>query len=136
MSNSFYAKGAEKVLSGSINVPSDTIKISLVKNTYSQNLATDEFYSTISSHVVGTTQTLGTKSVTGGVFDAADPTFPAVTAGDTVEAAVVWKDTGNPATSPLLLYLDTITGFPLATNGGDITVQFDNGGYKIVALYG
>jgi len=47
---------------------------------------------------------------------------------------VIWKDTGNPATSPLLLYIDTIGGFPLATNGGDITVAWNDGAYKIFSL--
>lgn len=136
MANSFYAKGAEKVLAAGISFTNDTIKASLVKNTYVQNLATDEFYSAISTHVLGTNQTLTGKTVAGGVFDANDPTWSTVAAGDTSEAIVIWKDTGNPATSPLLLYIDTITGWPLATNGGDITAKFDDGGYKIVALYG
>jgi hypothetical protein len=131
MANAWYAKGAEKLLSGLVDVTTATIKAALVKNTYAQNLTSDEFYSTISTYVLGTPQTLGSKTVTGGVFDAADPTFSAVTAGDTAEAVVIYKDTGNPATSPLLMYIDTITGFPLATNGGDITPQWDSGANKI-----
>lgn len=134
MSNALYAKGKEKILSASINFVSDTIKVALVKNTYPQNLATDEFYSDISAYVIGTPQTLGSKSVTGGVFDASDATYTAVTAGDTLEGVVVYKDTGVAGTSPLLMYIDTITGFPLATNGGDIVIQWDNGAYKIYAM--
>jgi hypothetical protein len=57
-----------------------------------------------------------------------------VTAGDTLEGVVIYKDTGVAGTSPLLMYIDTITGFPLATNGGDIIVQWDNGAYKIYAM--
>jgi hypothetical protein len=134
MANALYAKGKEKMLSASINFSSDTIKVALVKNTYTQNLTTDEFYSTVSTYVVGTPQTLGTKSVALGVFDAADATYTAVTAGDTCEGVVIYKDTGVDGTSPLIAYVDTITGFPLATNGGDITVQWDNGTYKIFSL--
>lgn len=134
MSNAIYAKGKEKILSGSINFATDTIKVALVKNDYAQNLATDEFYSSISASVISTDQALASKSVTGGVFDAADVTYTAVAAGATSEGVVIYKDTGNPATSPLLAYIDTITGFPLATNGGDITVQWDNGAYKIFSL--
>ena len=74
------------------------------------------------------------KTVTGGAFDAADITYIAVTAGATCEAVVIYKDTGVPGTSALIAYIDTITGFPLATNGGDITIQWDNGTYKIFAL--
>ena len=134
MSNTLYAKGKEKILSGSINFVSDTIKVMLVKNTYPQNLATDEFVADISAYRLSTDQTLGSKSVTGGVFDAGDVTYSAVTAGDTSEGVVIYKDTGAEATSPLLMYIDTITGFPLATNGGDIVIQWDNGAYKIYAM--
>lgn len=134
MSNALYAKGKEKMLAASINYVSDTIKVALVKNTYPQNLATDEFYSDISAYVVGTPQTLGSKTTADGVFDASDATYTAVTAGDTLEGVVIYKDTGVAGTSPLLAYIDTITGFPLATNGGDITIQWDNGAYKVFSL--
>lgn len=134
MSNAFYAKGKEKILSAAINFTSDTLKVALLKNTYPQDLAADEFHNILSAYVIGTPQTLGSKSVTAGVFDAGDATFTAVTAGDTLEGVVIYKDTGSSATSPLLCYIDTITGFPLATNGGDITIQWDNGAYKIFSL--
>ena len=134
MANALYVKGKEKILSGAIDFITDTIKVMLVKNTYPQNLSTDEFISTVSPYRLNTDQTLASKSVTGGMFDAGDATFTTVTAGDTSEGLVIYKDTGVEATSPLLLYIDTITGFPLATNGGDITAQWDNGTYKIVSL--
>lgn len=134
MANALYVKGKEKILSGSIDFVTDTIKVALVKNDYAQNLSTDEFYTSISAHVLDTPETLAGKSVTGGVFDASDSTFTAVTAGDTSEGVVIYKDTGVAGTSPLLAYIDTITGFPLATNGGDITIQWDNGAYKIFSL--
>ena len=134
MSNALYAKGKEKILSASINLVSDTIKVMLVKNTYPQNLATDEFVADISAYRLSTDQTLGSKSVAGGVFDAGDVTYTAVTAGDTSEGVVIYKDTGAEATSPLLMYIDTITGFPLATNGGDIVIQWDNGAYRIYSM--
>lgn len=134
MSNALYTKGKEKFLSGSINLGSDTIKAALVSSSYTPNLATDEFLSTISGVVLGTAVTLGTKAVTGGAFSAADPLFTAVASGATAKALVIYKDTGSSATSPLLAYLDTITGFPLATNGGDIQLRFDTGANKIFAL--
>ena len=134
MANAHYAKGKEKILSGAINYPSDTIKVALVKNTYPQDLANDEFFTSISSYVVGTPQTLATKTVAAGVFDAADAVFLAVPAGDTLEGVVIYKDTGVAGTSPLLHYIDTITGFPLATNGSDITVRWSDGAYRIFAL--
>ena len=134
MANALYAKGKQKLLAADIDLEVDTIKVALVKNDYAQNLTTDEFYTAISASVIGTPQTLGTKTVTNGVFDAADATFTAVAAGSTLEGVVIYKDTGVAGTSALLAYIDTITGFPLATNGGDITIQWDNGSNKILAL--
>ena len=134
MTNALYAKGKEKLLSGSINMLTDTIKVALVKNTYGVNLATHEFLSDLGATTLGTNQTLTSKSVTGGVFDAADPTWTAVAAGDTALAVVLFKDTGVAGTSPLLLYIDQITGFPLSTNGGNISPEWDNGTFRIFSL--
>jgi hypothetical protein len=134
MANAFYAKGKERLLKAQIDLTTVTVKAALVKNTYPQNLTTDEFYSDISAYVLNSNQTLVGKSVTNGVFDATDITYTAVTAGDTSEGVVLWIDTGVAGTSPLLAYIDTITGFPVATNGSDIAVQWDNGNYKIFSL--
>ena len=134
MANALYAKGKEKILSAAVNFVGDTIKVALVKNTYPQDLTNDEFFSAIAAYVVGTPQTLASKTITNGVFDAADVTYTTVPAGSTLEGVVIYKDTGVAGTSALLAYIDTITGFPLATNNGDVTVQWDNGAFRIFSL--
>lgn len=134
MANALYGKGKEKLLTAAIDVNGATIKAALVSSSYTANLSTDEFHSTISAYVLNTPQTLGSKTYALGVFDAADITFTAVTAGSTAKAIVIYKDTGSSATSPLLAYIDTITGFPLATNGGDVTIVWDSGSYRIFSL--
>ena len=134
MANVFFTKGKEKILSADIDWVTDTIKVMLVKNTYPQNLSTDEFLDDVEAYRLNTDQTLSGKSITNGIFDAGDATWTAVTAGDTSEGVVIYKDTGSAATSPVLIYIDSITGFPLATNGGDITAAWDNGANKIFSL--
>ena len=134
MANALYGKGKEKLLTAAINISSDTIKVALLTSAYSPNLRTDEFHSTISAYIVGTPQTLASKTITLGVVDAADITYAAVTAGSTVSRLAIYKDTGLSASSPLLALIDTITGFPLATNGGDIQVVWDSGANKIFSL--
>ncbi len=136
MANSLYTKGKEALLSAGFNLSTDTIKAVLLSNGYTPNLATDQYLSTVATYrVTGTTdQTLGTKAITSGIFDAADVTWTAVAGGATGSYVAIYKDTGNAATSPLLALFDTITNFPVTTNGGDITVQWDNGANKIFAL--
>ena len=133
MANKLYPKGAEKILGGSINLTSDTIKVALLSDAYTYS-SSREFLSDVSASELNTAQTLGTKSVTNGVFDAADSVYTAVTAGANARYLAIYKDTGVAGTSSLIFFLDTVTGLPMATNGGDITVQWDNGSYKIFSL--
>ena len=70
------------------------------------------------------------KATTGGAADANDVTFAAV-AGASIEAIIIYVDSGTEATSPLIAYIDTATGLPITPNGGDIIVTWDNGTNKI-----
>lgn len=133
MANALYDKGREKFLTGAINASADTLKCALLKDTYAPTLASDEFYSTLSAHVVGTPQTLTSKTVTGGVFDAADVTFLTVPTA-AVKYCAIYKDTGTAATSPLIALFDTAAGLPVSTNGGDIIIAWDSGANKIFKL--
>lgn len=83
--------------------------------------------------MVGTPQTLTSKTVTGGVLDAADVTFSAVPTA-AVKYCAIYKDTGSAATSPLIALFDTAAGLPVSTNGGDIIIAWDNGANKIFKL--
>ena len=133
MASGLYDAGREGFLNGTVDWDTDTIKMVLVDTgVYTVNLATHDFFDDVSG-VVGTAQTLGSKTTTAGVADAADVTYTAVT-GATVEALIIYKDTGSAATSKLIAYIDTGTGLPVTPNGGDITVQFDNGANKIFKL--
>ncbi len=133
MANALYDKGREKFLTGAINASADTLNCALLKSTYSPTLASDEFYSGISAHVVGTPQTLTSKTVASGVLDAADVTFTSVPTAN-VNYCAIYKDTGSAATSPLIALFDTAAGLPVSTNGGDIIIAWDNGANKIFKL--
>lgn len=134
MANVLYPKGKEAFLNADIDMASDTIKIALVRVSggYTYSSAHD-FWDDVSAHVVGTPQTLGSKTLTNGVFDAADPTFTAVS-GAVVGALVIYKDTGSAATSPLIAYIDSATGLPVTPNGGDINIVFDAGSDRVFSL--
>ena len=76
---------------------------------------------------------MANKTYTGGVFDADDVTFTAVTSG-TYEHLVIWIDTGVEATSRLVACFDTATGLPVTSSGGNVIVTFDSGANKIFKL--
>jgi hypothetical protein len=136
MANALYPKFKQKIIGAStlstgtpIDLATNTIKLALIDTgVYTYNSA-DEFWSAASSALVGTAQTLASKTVTNGVFDAADVTFTSVT-GSTIEALIIYKDNGPSNTSPLIAYIDTIGTGPISVtpNGGNIQVQFDASG--------
>jgi hypothetical protein len=139
MANLLYDKAREKFLSGGINwgvgTAGDVIKAVLVDTAaYTVAQATHEFLSDIpAGDRIATSAAFTGKTVVGGVADADNLTFPAVT-GDPSEALVIIKDTGSAATSPLIAYIDSATGLPVTPNGGDISVTWDNGANKIFKL--
>lgn len=130
MANAIYPLYKEALLSGTSNtdMSAGTVKVALVDTgTYTYSAA-HEFLSDLSG-VVGTAQTLGTKTFTDGAFDSANPTWTAVS-GSTVEALVIYIDTGVAGTSRLICYLDTgQTNLPVTPNGGDISFTVDAGGW-------
>ncbi len=132
MANKFYPKGAEKILGGQVNFSTGTIAVAIVPTGYTYSDA-HEFLSEVGT-LVGSPVALAGKSITGGVFDADDAAFGALAPGATAKALVMYRDTGNPDTSPLIAYYDEVTGFPFATNGGDVTVPWSDGAAKILSL--
>lgn len=133
MANFLYTAGKSQFLKGNIDMESDTINVALVKNTYTPNQTTHTNYATdVSSHVAGTPVALTTATVTAtsGIFDADDATFTSVASGSTVNGFVIYKDSDGT----LIAWVDTGTGLPFATNGGNVTLTFSNGSNKIFAL--
>lgn len=132
--NGMYDYGRQGFLEADIDWMSDTIKSVLVDTgAYSVNLATHQYLSDIPIGARIATVTLTGKTATAGVADATNLTFPTVS-GPTIEAMVLYKDTGSPATSRLILYVDTASGLPITPNGGDVNTAWDDGSEKIFQL--
>ena len=132
MANTLYDSARKGYLEGQFNWLSDTVKVLLVSTSaYTVNAGTHKFLSDISGSArIAGPITLTSKATTGGAADAADVTFTSVT-GASIEAIIIYADTGVEATSPLIAYIDTATGLPITPNGGDIIVTWDNGTNKI-----
>lgn len=132
MANTLYDYCRQRFLESQINWMADTIKCILVSTSaYTPQTAVHQYLADIplSARIAGPV-TLSAKATTGGAADAADCTFTSVS-GATINAIVIYKDTGTEATSPLIAYIDTATGLPITPNGGDIIVTWDNGVNKI-----
>lgn len=135
MANALFDKARQRYLEGAFNWLTDAIKAVLVDTgTYTPNLTAHEFLADIAAVArIATSGAFTGKTTSGGAADANDVTFTSV-AGASVEAIVLYRDTGADATSPLIAFIDTATGLPITPNGGDIIVTWDNGPNKIFKL--
>ncbi|MEU0937614.1 hypothetical protein [Embleya sp. NPDC005971] len=134
MANSLYPSAKQAFLSAGINLTSDTVKAVLVDTgAYTYSAAHANLSDVPAPARIATSGALASKTITNGVFDAADVTITGVT-GTTVEAIVVYKDTGTASTSSLIAYIDSGTGLPYTPNGADVTISWDNGSSRILAL--
>jgi hypothetical protein len=128
MANKLYDKAREKFLDGFLSWSSSDIKIALVNPTYSPDLINDEFADVIGvPNIIAISGNLTGKSSMTGIAGADTVVFLSVAAGNWVSQLVGFKDVGGVlANSPLIFNINTATSFPIYTNGGNITVVWDN----------
>lgn len=120
MANLVYNAFKTKLLNltDSIDFASDTIKVMLVTSSYTPADAHDFINDVSSNEVSGAGYTSGGATLSGlavtqddtddeGVFDANDVSW--TTATITARGAVIYKDSGSAATSPIVGYIDFTT---------------------------
>ncbi len=136
MANALYGKGREAFGNAGINWGSDTIKAILVDTSaYTVDIDVHDNLDDIPVGArVGTAQTLASKTNTLGVFDAADISFTGLSSAPSIEALVIFKDTGVESTSTLIAYIDTATGLPTTAGLSSVSVAWSNGSNKIFKL--
>ncbi len=67
-----------------------------------------------------------------GSFDSDDPLFIGVT-GASIEAIVLFVQTGDESTSRLILHQDTgVDGLPLMPDGSDVQITVDDAGWFVL----
>lgn len=129
MANAIYPLYKQALLDGDANIDLNdgTVKVALIDTSAYTYSAAHQFLSSLTG-VVGTAQTIANTTVANGLFDGDNVTYTAV-AGNSVEALVIYIDTGTAGTSRLVAYIDTgVTGLPVTPNGGDITVSWNASG--------
>lgn len=131
MANTLFDYARQRFLESQINWMTDTIKCILVDTgNYTVQTSTHQYLSDIATSArVTSPVTLTAKATTGGAADAADCTFTAVS-GSSIEAIVIYKDTGSESTSPLIAWIDTATGL-LASLYTAMCKSIRNTGYQL-----
>lgn len=137
MANTLYNDYKERLLDpngtgnggAAVDMNTDTITISLHTSSYTFSNAHEDF-NDLTNQIDSQRETIGSPTVTAGVFDAANTVFTTVAGGSTLDSYVFSKSTGNTANDQLIAYFDTDSGgaISLATNGGDITISHNASG--------
>lgn len=136
MANAMYDTGRAAFGNAGINWLSDTIKAILIDTgAYTPNLATDAFLSIVPVGArIGPVLTLATKTNVAGVLGAANLSFTGITGAPTIEAVLLFKDTGVEGTSQLIALIDTATGLPVPAGASQVNVTWDTGANKIMKI--
>lgn len=137
-----YDLALQGFMVGSFDLATANIKLALVQisgsgTPYTANQATDQFLSIIPSGAIAArSANLTSKTVTNGIFGAANTLFSTVTFSEPCGAMVLFIDTGTDATSPVIAYLDSAnySGLPVTPAGTNITVSFSATGNLIFSL--
>jgi hypothetical protein len=125
MPNALYPSYKQLLLGAGLNTSSLTIRAALVDTGVVAYSAAHDNFDDISAGVVGTPVTLGSKTLAGGVFDAADISFTGLSSAPTIEAVAIYYDSGTPSTSSLIAWIDTATGLPAAAGATQVNVTWD-----------
>jgi hypothetical protein len=134
VSTHWYGVPVKNFLSGSNlwDWDTDTIKVALTTSTYAVDQDTHDFFADITNEVSSTNYTAGGKAITTPTLsyntaaneirlDCDDPSWTTVTF--TARYAIVYKDTGVAATSPLIAYVDF--GADQTVSAGIFTIVLD-----------
>jgi hypothetical protein len=134
MANALYDTGRNAFLRGDLSWNSHTFKVVLISSSYTVDLTSHQYISSIPGGArVATSSGLTTSLPGAGIADASDITFTSVT-GSEVTQFVIYRDTGVEATSQLVAYFNVATNLPITPNGGDISITWSNDANRIFKL--
>lgn len=132
----WYGRGLEAVKTGAVDWGTDTIKVALLEAAYTPAQGTHQFFADVSaSEASGAGYTAGGATLANRaqsydaanlrvVLDADDVSWDP--SSITAQYVVVYKDTGSPATSPLIGYGDA--GAPQTSDGAAFSIEWNTDG--------
>jgi hypothetical protein len=135
MPSFLYNSAKLRILQGAIDFASDEFKVALITADYVADIDDHEFFADVAHEINGTGYTAGGKVLQNKtltrddandavIFDADDLSWTVATF--TARAAVIYKDTGSAATSPLLAYIDFEDDLEAA--GEDFNIEWHEDG--------
>lgn len=125
MASALQPSFKQLLLTAGIDLEADDIRVILVDTAdYTYSSAHNFLDDVAAGARVAVSGALASKTITSGVFDAANVTLSAVT-GDPCEALILYKHTGTEATSDYVAYID---GLSVTPNGGDIVIAWHASG--------
>lgn len=136
MANGWYNFGLESFALGDVAWDTSDIRLILIDAADDTvSLSADQFLSDRAGAArVAVSTSFGSKTGTAGVLDAADVTITSVTGDQSESVDLYCHDGGADSARRMLMNFDTATGLPITPDGGNITVQWDNGSNKIARL--
>jgi hypothetical protein len=142
VANAVFPKAKEGFLDGSIDLDTAVIKVALVRGyTYSSSHTTVSEVTGAGATLHATSGALASKTVTDGVFDAADVTLTTPSADTNDHSLLIFQASAvgggadvASSSQRVIAWIDTGTGIPIKPAGGDITVVWDSGSNKIFSL--
>jgi len=126
----------EDFLNGSINLSSVSVRVLLVKSSYSVDIDNDRYVSDIGSgNIAGRSNNLDNVTITDGIFDAENETIENY-GTEGFSYLVLYESTGDDSTSRLIAYMDTGSGLPVTgtTETISVTIQWSDLLTKIFSL--
>jgi len=126
MANEKYLATVHDAAEGGLGWSTSTFKILLATSAYTPDTSAsgDHYVSDIpGAAIIARSAALTSKTNVGGTLDFGVATCSLVPSGSTIVYAILYKDTGVDATSPLLAKYDTGNGFPLDTDDQDVNIQ-------------
>lgn len=115
MASFLYNSAKLRILQGDLDFENDEFKVALVTAAYAADQDAHQFFTDLSAEVNGSGYTAGGKVLQNAALTRDDANDLVVFATDNLSwtvaafiarAAVIYKNTGSPATSPLLAYID------------------------------
>jgi hypothetical protein len=122
MANAYYTEALNDFAKGDLAYLTDDFKVYLLTSGYSFSAAHTQ-YSDFSANIIDSASLAGKAVASGGQCDASDTTLPSVAGGSTIAALLIGRDAGASVVRPVV-FLDSYTNLPAATNGNDVIITW------------